>query len=122
MSEEKKELPGFQLKGNINYEIELFDDKFSFRSQVSNENNLATLLSAKNIFEALMMHQKNPTLAKHQKLKPKEFNEIFIAHKVLDRYAQDLSAAVYQIQLKESEKPKLHIVTDADILKDKGVV
>lgn len=121
MKEEKKQT-GFQLKGKINYELELFEEEFSFRTQVSNENNLCVLLSAKNILEAILHNQKSSALDKNKKLKPKEFNEVYIAHKTLCRYSEDLAAAVYQIQLKEDQKPKLKVVTTADILKSKGIV
>ena len=114
MEEPVKEEPKiYNLKGAVNYELELHENQFLYRSQVSSENNLANLLSIRELYASMIKGQKNPALKKEQKISKQEMEMIHAAHRVTSMHAERLAAVLYKQAVEKDlqpEKPKIDIV------------
>ncbi len=109
----KEEPKIYNLKGAVNYELELHENQFAYRSQVSTENNLANLLAIRELYGSMIKHQESPAVQKPDKISKEEMFLIKSAYRVTALHAERLAAVLYKQALEknlEPDKPKIEIV------------
>lgn len=99
MKEEKKERC-FALAGTINYEFDLRPNDFSFRSEVSIENNLATMLAVKNIVDAMILKNKKSK----DRIQKTELEYMKKTSILMGKLSKDIAGHLYQQQLKSTKQ------------------
>jgi len=110
MSEEEKT---FVLEGAMKFELEIGEKYFKYRSQVSNENNLANLISVRELTAHMIKRQKSPALPKSEKVSKKELEMIITTNRLTSMYAERLAAAIYKTAKEKNlqpDKPKIEVV------------
>ena len=90
----------FALAGIINYEFDLRPNDFSFRSEVSIENNLANMLAVKNIVDALILKDKKSK----NKVQKTELEYLKKTSILMGKLSKDIAWHLYQNQLKATEQ------------------
>lgn len=119
ISTEKPEEVSFTLKGNVNYELTLTPDQFSFRGQLSNENNMCHLMGVGQFLDYLIQEQSKPTLQKKDKMNPKRFQDVKSAKRVISHYSELIATALYEMQMEKLSKPDIKVVSNEEFLKKK---
>ncbi len=117
--EQPKEELAFTKAGVIKYELELQPNQFSYRSQISNDNNLCATMMTLQFIQFLIQEKSKPVLKKEDKPSPKEIQDLKTTERTLQRYSEQIASALYNLQLEEVNKPKLKIVTNEEFLNDK---
>jgi hypothetical protein len=109
MSEEKEAETAkeFDLQGVIQYQLLLNPKRFSYRSQVSSENNLASIMYVDKMLEHIIKSQKNPLLKKVDKIDKQEFEYVLKAKRLMEIYSERLAEALYDIHEKKGSQPTI---------------
>ena len=113
---EKVEDPTFTLQGNVKYELELGPERFAYRGQISNENNMQSVMAVKQFMEYIIVEQSKPTTQKKDKLHPERLKDIKTTKKILEHYAELIATALYEIQLEKHNAPDIKIVSNEEFL------
>lgn len=90
----------FALAGIINYEFDLRPNDFSFRSEVSIENNLANMLAVKNIVDAMILKTKKSK----ERIQKTELEYLKKTSILMGKLSKDIAGHLYQNQLKTTEQ------------------
>jgi len=110
MSEEKKELPSFQLTGKMDYELELHPNEFLMRYQVCHENNLANAIYLRDITSDLIKRDSRPDVLKKDKQSKEYMNMVKQTNRLMALWAEELAGFVYGESIKQgADKPKIEI-------------
>ena len=112
-TEEPKEPRIYHMKGSFGYEIEIEEDQFRYRGQVSSENNLANLIAIRELYSSIIKAQKSPILKKENKISKQEMEMIHTAHRITAMHAERLAASLFKMAIEKDlqpDKPKIEVV------------
>lgn len=116
MEENKKE--DRLLEGAMHYEIRLTEEDIDIRFEQSNENNLIAFTAVQKMYDEMWDKQMEAGSPK-EKMSKSDMKELQIARQFLNKHISLLGRFVqekYKDALFTKDKPKIDIITQADIL------
>ena len=91
------------LSGSIGFEIELSEQSYSTRLQISTENNFIACVMARDVLTASIKHQALPTLTEKEKMPPKLLQDHITARNILEVICTGFGSHI----LSEAKKGKI---------------
>jgi len=108
MAEEEKKV--FYLKGKMDYEFEIAENQFTYRGQISTENNLVHLIAIRELTENLIKRQKHSDLSKKEKMPKDELMILKSTHRWTKLTSARLAAIIYKNAIDKELAPKIEVV------------